>query len=332
MMPTAFDTYTATLRQIVAGNLDQTYFLAGPERFMIRNFADRCITAFREKCGEDAVIYHRWGFELRDFDELEILAGGGGLFSSSAMILLHSIQDTPIAFKKGLASFLGNLPPETYMVLDYSVKPARLAWLDALKKVCTFLQLYAPYPHEIMQISQRLADRRNLKLTRAAMQRLMEITGNDLGLMDGELEKIALNAPSDTGAVDVDTVDRISGAVDTATIENWLEAVAKRDRGQAMRSLQEIMRRGNVALPQLVSYTFSQLNTIRLLLNEQDARTTTKTRVSKYWKSRLGHATRNFESEDLDRAMQQLADLDLDFRLGKADMLTSFTLWVARVL
>ena len=326
--------YGQILSNLQQGQISGLYFAMGSDYYLYRKFIGEFQAAFKQRFGENANLVQRWGADLKQASDVSNLLGGGGLFSSSSLVMLHEIQDAGISVKTKLADMLGNLADDTVVLAHYSISDFRKAkWLDAIQNVAQVISMARPEAAQLPGLVGKMAGTRNLRLDEAGIYRLIELSGGELAVIDNELEKITLFLDDLSEPVSRETVDQVTGAIENAQASQFIDAIFNRDRRLAVQTLVEINHQGKEGLPYLVSLLYNCLIQLMALREPPEARKTIgQGATSWYFLSKLGSVSKNYSLPELQVATRQLANLDLRFRLGSMDTLTAFTEWVSKVV
>jgi len=323
------------MTELAQGRLDGLYFAKGTDYYLYQRFVSEFRKAFERRYGGNASLVQRWGADLRQVTDVTSLLGGGGLFSSASLIILHEIQDAGSGVKTKLADLLANLPPDTVVLVHYSITDFRKAkWLDAMHTVARVVSLASPEPAQLPALVGKMAHMRDLRLDEGAVFRLIELSGGELAIIDNELEKITLfreAASEDT--VSRELIDEVTGVLENAQASQFIDALFKRDRKLALQTLVEIEHQGKEGLPYLVSLVYNCLTQLMALRETPEARKTIGQGATSYFfLSKLQSFGRNYSMDELQTATRRLAKLDLQFRLGSMDTLTVMSEWVVKVV
>jgi len=327
-------TYGQVISKLQAGSISGFYFAMGSDYYLYRKFLTEFQSAFKQRFGENANLVQRWGAELKQATDVSNLLGGGGLFSSASLIMLHEIQDSGTAVKTKLAELLGHLPEDTVVLAHYSVSDFRKAkWLEAIQKVAQVVSMSSPDASQLPALVGKMATQRDLKIDDAGIYRLIELSSGELAIIDNELEKITLYIDDVSVPVGRDIVDQVAGDIENAHASQFIDAIFNRDRRVAIQTLVEIDHQGKEGLPYLVSLLYNCLIQLMALREPPEARRTiSQGATSGYFLSKMGPVSKNYTLEELQDATRALANLDLRFRLGSMDTLTAFTEWVSKVV
>lgn len=93
-------------------------------------------------------------------------------------------------------------------------------------------------PQDIPSWIKEKARQKDICLTDGAVDYLIGITGQDIGLISSELEKIALLGKSEVDAADISNIARNEGDYD---VFDLIEAIKKNDRGMVFRILNRLL-------------------------------------------------------------------------------------------
>ncbi|NQV29770.1 MAG: DNA polymerase III subunit delta [Candidatus Marinimicrobia bacterium] len=326
--------YRQILANLNEGKIAPLYFASGADHYLYREFVGALRSAFQKRYGGNADLVQRWGADLKSAPDVSSLLGGGGLFSTASLIMLHEIQDAGAGVKTKLAELLGDLPPDTVVLVHYSVSDFRKAkWLDAMHHISQVVALTSPDGSRLPAMVVTMAQQRELKLNEEAIYRLIELSSGELAIIDNELEKLSLYLDEHEHIVSRNLVDRVAGAIENAHVSQFIDAIFSRDRGLAVQTLIEINHQGKEGLPYLVAMLYNGLIQLMALRETPEARKTiSQGATSGYFLNKMGSVSKNYTMDELQKATRSLADLDLKFRLGSMDTLTAFTQWVSLVV
>lgn len=326
--------YNQFLSELQAGKIAGLYFAMGSDYYLYRKFINEFQLSFKQRYGENASLVQRWGADLKLATDVSNLLGGGGLFSSASLIMLHEIQDSGTAVKTKLAEMLGTLPADTVVLVHYSVSDFRKAkWLDAIQNVANVISMTSPDARQLPALVGKMAQQRHLKIDEAGIYRLIELSSGELAIIDNELEKITLFLDDLTEPVSRQIVDQVAGAIENAQASQFIDAIFNRDRQGAIQTLVEIDHQGKEGLPYLVALLYNCLIQLMALREPPEARKTiSQGATSWYFLSKMGSVSQNYSMAELQDATRELANLDLKFRLGSMNTLTAFTEWVSKVV
>ena len=180
-------------------------------------------------------------------------------------------------------------------------------------------------PETSRHLAQDLARKAGLKIAGVELAALLEAIAGDAGRLASEIEKLALFVGSDRPVTLEDLRALVPNAAQ-ATIFALVNALGKRDRKTALRSLDILVRDGEY-LPLALTFLGTQF---RLALAAKEARISNAQQAQSYfqrigvriWRDRAEQviATASaFPRESLSRAVELLYDTDKKFREGYKD-------------
>jgi DNA polymerase-3 subunit delta len=180
-------------------------------------------------------------------------------------------------------------------------------------------------PESSRHLAQELARNAGLKVAGAELAALLDAVAGDAGRLASEIEKLALFVGSDR-AVTLEDLRALVPNAAQATIFALVNALGKRDRKAALRSLDILVRDGEY-LPLALTFLGSQF---RLALAAKEARINSVQQAQTYflrigvrmWPGRAEQvmATASaFPRGSLARGLELLYDTDKKFREGYKD-------------
>lgn len=329
-----YQEYLQLLSELENGKIHPIYLASGSDFFLYQEFMKRLKSAFMKKYGQGAEIVQRWGSDLKAVPDVTSIMGGGGLFATASLILLHEIQDSGRAVKPALHEVLGRATGDTVVLAHYSSSDFRKGkWVTNLEAVATVVPLDSPSAGELPAYVKQIASKYELEIDESGILRLIELSSAELAIIDNEVQKLALYLENDRQVVGRDLVDRVAGSVENAQVTQFIDAVSHRNRALAVRTLVEINTRGKEGLPFVVSQLYNRLIQLMTLQEKIEVRKEIgKGITSYYFLKDLQGLARNYSLQELQSATYELAELDYQFRLGTTDMLSAFTGWVSRVV
>ncbi len=180
-------------------------------------------------------------------------------------------------------------------------------------------------PESSRHLAQDLARQAGLKLAGTELAALLEAVAGDAGRLASEIEKLALFVGSER-AVTLDDLRALVPNAAQATIFALVNALGKRDRPAALRSLDILVRDGEY-LPLALTFLGSQF---RLALAAKEARVNNVQQAQTFfqgigvrmWRDRAEQVVATaaaFSRASLSRALELLYDTDKKFRDGYKD-------------
>lgn len=233
--------------------------------------------------------------------------------------------------ESSLAAYLKSPTPGTVLVFEcsrYDFVGDDKARLDRVEKYYAGIGEAATVefrhftPETSRHLAQDLARKAGLKIGGTELAALLEAIAGDAGRLASEIEKLALFVGSER-AVTLDDLRMLVPNAAQATIFALVNALGKRDRKTALRSLDILVRDGEY-LPLALTFLGTQF---RLALAAKEARISNTQQAQTFfqrigvrmWRDRAEQvmATASaFPRESLARAVELLYDTDKKFREG----------------
>ncbi|MFQ5580363.1 MAG: DNA polymerase III subunit delta [Nitrospiria bacterium] len=234
------------IRNFDKGNFSPCYLLAGEEAYFTQGLLQR----FREKALDPAVTdfnLDQFRGEAVNAEEVILIAGTFPLSSPRRLIL---IQDAD-RIKDEMGHFLDYLdrPSATTVLVFSAAKPdMRKKLFSTLKKKATVINCTRLREKEIPAWIAREGRKKRLRFSDEALWYIKERLGNDLFLIQQEIEKIALYVAVEDQdkemRVSTETVLEVIGSGKSHSIFELTGAVADRNSGRSLRLLADLLAEG----------------------------------------------------------------------------------------
>lgn len=242
-------------------------------------------------------------------------------------------------FRSELLAYLPQLPDST-----------RLIFLEAqtLRENDKFLQLARESKNgyekafirlqggEVERWIVKRTEAKNGQISRQAAHLLAENVGNDLDILDNELEKlVAYKGFSTAATIESADVAKLSPYVAEASIFDLVDALGNRNSKRASLLLQQKLHEGADPF-----YLFTMfVRQFRLLIQVKELADAgyrapgiaREIKQHSYVVGKLYQQARGFSLQELEQIYRHLLDIDIAVKTGQADMLTSLELLVANL-
>ena len=175
-----------------------------------------------------------------------------------------SRSESRAGFEKGLAEYVPLLPDSSVLIV---LVDEELNETNSLLKVAQEhgekFQSMLPKGAALESWISKRAQSIGLTITPEAVVMLANFIGNQLRLLANELDKLATYA-GEGGTIDVDEVRKLSAQVQEARVFDLTDALAQRNRKQALDILHDLLADGEPAL-RLISTITSQVRSLLLV-------------------------------------------------------------------
>ena len=167
-------------------------------------------------------------------------------------------------FEKGLAEYISRLPETTTLIVLVDEElTASNPLLKAAQEYGQVIQCTLPKGAALESWIRKRAQSRGVKITSEAVSLLANLIGNQLRLLANELDKLATYV-GESAVIDVDDVRKLSAQVQEARIFDLTDALAQRNRKQALDLLHDLLADGEPPL-KLISTITSQVRSLMLV-------------------------------------------------------------------
>jgi len=335
MAETSFDKFTKLSGYLREGVLKPVYLLLGPDLFLTTLFLSQLKAEFKKKFGATGEISLLYGDDLKR-DDLDGYVSGGGLFSSATLVIIQNINGLEPSARKLLEKVVERENQGLIIALTHPESYRVPQWIGKIGQHAQLVPVDQPFENEIPRIIHRFAELRKRKIHPQAVELLMQLTGNNLAMIEHEIEKLDLYLDESDATITADTVQNSIAAVPHATILSLFDAVNQRNGAMAIEAFSDICSKDD-SIPYLVISLYNHLNKI---LGFKDYSTIPDTAVSrsisgsgapKYHRI-LFAASQKYDAGELESALSELAEIDYRFRQQNIPAMTYFSTWVANHL
>lgn len=238
------------------------------------------------------------------------------------------------AFMKQLLAFLPDLPDTTRLFfLESAALPDKHAMVQAAETAANgYIKLFARPEGVGLErwIWQRVGEK-NGRISSQAMQLLAVNIGNDLQILDNEIEKLILYAGD--AEIKSEDVDKLCPYLAEANIFDLVDAIGNRNGRKAAILLQQKFNEGADPF-----YLFSMfVRQFRLLIQvkeladagERPPAIAKALKMHSFVVGKIHQQTRGFSITQLEQIYRHLLDIDIGVKTGRNDMTTALNLLVA---
>jgi len=232
-------------------NIVPCYFLYGEEMFLAQQFVENVKTTLIPPEDE---YFHIEKFRLEDSTWMDVFdsARMAPFFLTSWRILVIEISnDKKGALTQGeekiFKDYFNSPPAQTVIIL---LLPGKIGKTNAIFRMISSLpsglvcakELKPLRDYQVMEWVGRKLDSLNKRATLEAKNRLLELTGNDLGRINNEIEKIVTFVDK-KNPIELDDVNQVSGWVKSFAEYELANALERADFDQSLIVLNELLRK-----------------------------------------------------------------------------------------
>jgi DNA polymerase-3 subunit delta len=180
-----------------------------------------------------------------------------------------------------LALYAGSPQPQTLLILSGEKPDLRLRFFQGLRRSQGLVELSSLKGGEVVAWLSRQAEKSGKRISREAAQLLVEEVGDNLRLLQNELEKIVLLI-GDRASIEEKDVEPLVTSIPRESIFVLVDAVARKDCSRAIAVSEEVLEQGVHPL-QILTLMERQF---RLLSRAQDLKARSIPRMQ--WPTELG--------------------------------------------
>jgi DNA polymerase-3 subunit delta len=317
----------ALSKAITAREFAPVYYFHGDDDFRKDEALRRLIDAALDPALRDFNLEVRRGGDL-DAETLGSLLGMPPMLADRRVIVVRDVDALKKDARAELERYLQRPASDTVLVL---VAPAAAKADDMLKGATTAVPFATLDEDDLGAWIAKRAQAIGTTIDPEASALLQQFAGNDLHLLAAELEKLAAYAAG--GAIDVDAVAAVVGVRPGRTLDDLLDAVARRDAATAAALVPAVLAQPKTTGVQIVMALATQVLAIGYLLARVDEGLSVSRLEGEgfallkggggYTGGPWGPATKRWAQavakgwwslDDVDRALDALLDADLSLK------------------
>ncbi len=242
-------------------------------------------------------------------------------------------------YEKELLAFLPHVPDSTRLIFleSQTLKNSHPALLLANQTEGGVVSSFPlPEGHQIDRWIQQQVSKKGGEISPRAAHLLSSLVGNDVRILDKELEKLVLykefSAPK---LIDVHDVSLLSPYVAEASIFDLVDALGNRNEQRASMLYQQKLIEGAdpFYLFSMFVRQFRLLIQVKELADEGYAQQSIarELRLHDFVAGKLNQQARGFTMPELEQIYRHLLDIDVAVKNGRADMGTALDLLIAQL-
>ena len=240
----AFITEAQIKEQMESGTLARLYVVCGGEEYLKQHYATRICEAACDESFRD-FNFHRFEGKELDLDTLAQATDAMPLGSGRTCVFVRDFNIESMKDDKDFLAFLKDLPEHTTLVfwmdtVEWKPKKNKVL-LEAVNAAGHVLECSSPDAVQTLRILAAGAKRRGCTIDRSTAQYLLESVGNDLNLLQNEVQKLCAYAGEGSGITRAH-IDAVCVKSLDAKSFDMVKAVAARDGTTALRLLDELFR------------------------------------------------------------------------------------------
>jgi DNA polymerase-3 subunit delta len=321
--------YTNFENSLTKRKFHANYFLFGADPFLIELAAKRLAEAL-EEASQGQIAPVTLDLDETSVEEFINSAQSLSMFAPRQLLLVKGVMKLREHQGKRLAQYFSNPNPQTVVLflagdLDRDQRKKKI--FEILSLGTQVVELAPLDAREVVEWLQRQAADRGYSMEPDAIRFLLDLQGTDLGRLQQEVEKAALYAGAGK-QITLSMVEAVSGFAAGHTLFEFLDALAARNKAQALQLVEEIFFTGKET--GLAFWWFGQQLRQWLQFKELAGKAPAAVigkQAGVYNAStaqRMQEQAKRFSRQSLFRAVQRLASVDDKIKSTSVD--TRFTM------
>jgi len=254
------------------------------------------------------------------------------------LVIVHNLLSSKVDFMAELVAYLPQLPETTRL---FFMETDKLPATHPLVKLAEssdngFVKLFKRLEGaELERWARQRITSKGGRITPRALNALVVNVGNDLQLLDNEIEKLVLYRMSDGGAIEVEDVVLLCPHVAEANIFALVDALGQMNGRLAAQLLQQKINDGMEPFQLFAMFVrqFRLLIQVKELANagHKPPDIAKTLRLHGFVAGKLHQQCRRFSMSQLEQIYDHLLAIDLGVKTGRTEMVTALELFTAGV-
>ncbi len=307
-------------RLLESGRLDGAFFLYGDAARLREEAARRIIDAAVDPATRDFNLDLFRGGEV-DPPALSSALAMPPLMSARRVVSLSEAQELSPRGRKVVEGMVAHMPAGLCFVITATIPSrSKAAFYKTLWKRCAGFEFASPREAEVPGwLLARARDKYGFHLSAEAAEAIAGAIGNDLSLLEAELEKLA-NAVVD-GNLGLEQVRALVPNLRAVNRWQWLDRVAARDYRRALDELPRLLADPSESAVRLLIAMIEQHVYLGLAVEGGERLVTeSMTRANLKWKARVYRdQARAWDASQLEGALRLMHRADWNAKSGGRD-------------
>ncbi|MSU76190.1 DNA polymerase III subunit delta [Patescibacteria group bacterium] len=310
-----------------------TLFIHGTEPYRIREQL-RSVIERAQKSGTDESGIVRVDGSTAKLGNVRESLSSGSLFSTGKKLVIISdwLANHNAADNEELAELLKDTSKETIVAVVESIAP------DKRQKATKLIEKSAERSWSFEPLDEAAArrwvvaeaDRRKTKLSPALANQLVRAAGTDLWTLSTEIDKLAA-AASGKKEITLPMIEQLVMNAEEGNVWQLVDGLSKGDTKSAIKNLNQLIDDGEAPLKifGMIVRQYRILLGVKSMEASSDAAIAKQLGIHPFAAKQARRFTGRFSEEDLLRAYDELAELDIQMKTGRRDPETALELFVA---
>jgi DNA polymerase-3 subunit delta len=292
------------------------------------------------KLGDPAMIsLNTTQFEANvSFAQLRQACDAMPFLADKRVVIVHNLLSGKADYVKELAAYLPNLPETTRL---FFLESSKLSAAHKLVKLAESggngfgKQFDRPQGAQLERWARQRVESKGGKISPRALNALAVNVGNDLQMLENEIEKLVLYRLADGQPIEMEDVALLCPHLAEANIFELVDALGQMNGRAAARLLQQKINEGAepFGLFGMFIRQFRLLIQVKELADqgEKPPAIAKALRLHNFVAGKLHQQSQRFSMSQLEQIYARLLEIDLGVKTGRAEIMTALELFTAGV-
>ncbi|MYL63006.1 DNA polymerase III subunit delta [Bacillus hwajinpoensis] len=330
-------------KKIKQNKLDPLYLLTGTETFLVDELQKMIINqALPEEEKEFGLAYYDLNetpvqAAVEDAETLPFLGEKRVIILKNPLFLTAAKDKSKVEHDlDSLQRYAENPSPFTILIIEapYEKLDERKKLVKTIKKAGAFVKAEALQENHLGDWLQQRAKQHGVSLDQEGEERLVQLTGSHLMLLQQEIDKMALYV-GEGGIVNAEVVDLLVARTLENDIFALIDRIVRKDLNKAFRILYDLLKINEepIKILSLIGRQFRIIYQVSELskrgYGQKQMASTLK--LHPYAVKIAQQQSRSFEEEKLRFILDQIAESDYEMKTGKMDKKLILELLVTKI-
>ncbi|PIU41810.1 MAG: DNA polymerase III subunit delta [Candidatus Omnitrophica bacterium CG07_land_8_20_14_0_80_42_15] len=225
------------------------YLLIGEESYLKEDFIQKTKNRFLDESNKELNFI---SFSAKDSGIEDILSSAktAPFLSKKRVVVIKDVEKLEERKRDILLSFLKNPPESACLILESSKESGRQfmedKFLTALSRHATLFKAEHPSYNALDAWVRQIAASSGKKITKEAVELLKELSGNDLGVLSKEVEKL-ISFIDKKDAISLEDVEKIIGKSVKEDVFILVDYIGSKDASKALLLCKNLLQHGKKA-------------------------------------------------------------------------------------
>ena len=306
--------------QLKKGRILPAYYFYGNEGYL----KDNSVNLIREKfIGSDVqkgLNYEIFYGKNTPPEQIVNSANTIPLFTAQKLIIIKEADRFSAADLEKFIAYIANPAPTSCLIFVAEKADLRKKFFSRLKKTGAIVKYDHPYENKLPPFILEIAGKFNKKVSREALNLLIEVVGNDLQSLNNEIEKLSIYLGKRETIVPED-IEAVVTKLKISTIFELVDSIGEKNRKEALKRLILLLDSGEPPLLILAMITrqFRLLGRAGELLKKGTSppEIAKELKIPPFTVAKLIKGAERFSLKEIEEFFPQLFDTDLALKSSR---------------